>query len=136
MSPKLNCILLIDDNPDDNFFHTRVINKLACAEKVIAIESAVEALHHLRSIPLTEVPDLVLLDINMPGMNGWEFLEEYARLEAERRRGIVIVLLTTSHNPDDEKLARSYEIVCDFKIKPLTESILKGILQQHFGVSC
>ncbi len=133
MKKKLNCILLIDDNPDDNFFHERIIGKSLCAEKVIAIESAIEALDFLKNVDPKEIPQLILLDINMPGMNGWEFLAEYSRLDKERRSCIVVVLLTTSHNPDDEQLARTYDIVCDFKIKPLTEPILRSILRDHFS---
>jgi CheY-like chemotaxis protein len=75
---KINCIMLIDDNEDDNFFHERVIRKSSYADIILVKQSALDALNYLKKDLLeSEYPDLIFLDINMPAMNGWEFLEEF-----------------------------------------------------------
>lgn len=134
MNKKVNCILLIDDNPDDNYFHERVIKKNGAAEVVIAKESARKALDYLKEKSNHERlhPDLIFLDINMPGMNGWEFLEEYKKLDKELQSKMVIVMLTTSDSPEDKAFAESQNLLADFHSKPLTKEILDKILTKYY----
>lgn len=129
MTTKLKCIMLIDDNDDDNFYHERIIRKSNAAETVITERSADAALNRLRNQPDT-IPDLIFLDINMPGMNGWEFLQEYSKLDKHLQSRLVIVLLTTSENPDDKRKAENINI--DFKTKPLTKEMLADITNTYF----
>lgn len=128
---KLPCVMLIDDNGDDNFYHERVIKKNNAAEKVISIESAKEAISYLTNEENLR-PDLIFLDINMPEMNGWEFLEEYQKLEERLRGKVVVIMLTTSDNPDDQAKAQKLNVLADFKTKPLTNDMLKEILLKYF----
>jgi CheY-like chemotaxis protein len=134
MSKKLNCILLVDDNPDDNFFHERVIKKTNAAEFVVAKQTGMDALNYLKSKKGKENPhpDLIFLDINMPGMNGWEFLEEYRKLDEEFKSKAIVVMLTTSDNPDDKDKAKTMKIASDFKTKPLTKEMLEEIINKYF----
>ena len=69
----------------------------------------------------------------MPGMNGWEFLEAYSQLSDQQRGHIVVMMLTTSLNPDDKLRADNYQGVNGFLSKPLTKDLLKEILETHFG---
>jgi CheY-like chemotaxis protein len=83
---KLTRIMLVDDNADDNFFHERVIRKNGYAEVVISMESGAEALQYLKEVQdESKYPELIFIDINMPGMNGWEFLEEFNTLEIAKK---------------------------------------------------
>lgn len=125
---KLKSIMLIDDNADDNFFHERVIKKCQAAERVIIEQSAEAALDFLQ-LNEQNPPDLIFLDINMPGMNGWEFLNEYAKLKKNQQRPVVI-MLTTSENPDD--LAKAASITYDLRSKPLTKEILEEVIGKYF----
>ncbi|UZR99466.1 response regulator [Chondrinema litorale] len=131
---KVNCIMLVDDNPDDNFFHERIIKKSGAAEIVITKETGYDALEYLKLQRYQKLahPQLIFLDINMPGMNGWEFIEEYNKLEKDQQGEHVIVMLTTSKNPDDKVFANKNINVTDFKSKPLTKEILEEVIDRFF----
>jgi CheY-like chemotaxis protein len=138
LKTKLNCILLIDDDESTNYLNRLIIEDVGCTESIQAVESGREALDFLtaRDSPADDpefpCPDIIFLDINMPGMSGWEFLEEYRKLPEEQRGNILVFMLTTSLNPDDEKRAHEITDVSDFIYKPLSEQILEKILLEHF----
>lgn len=127
---KLKSIMLVDDDRNDNFFHEREILKVNPEIRVIAKTSGIDALEYLKSV--TEKPELVFLDINMPIWDGWAFLLEYSRLEKDYLKDVMIMVLTSSRNPADELRAKSWEFVSGFIIKPLTKEILKDIIKKYF----
>jgi response regulator RpfG family c-di-GMP phosphodiesterase len=131
MNKKLDCIMLIDDSSDDNFFHKREIKKADSATNVITENSGREALEYLKSKKEPH-SDLIFLDINMPGMNGWEFLEEYSKLDKELQRQAIIIMLTTSDNSDDIAKSKAYSSISDYITKPLTKEIMNGIVEKYF----
>jgi CheY-like chemotaxis protein len=126
----IRSVMLIDDNESDNFFHERVIRRYDPGITVIAWESGQEALDYLRARQEQREapPDLIFLDINMPGMNGWEFIEAYQTLDPALQGQMIVVMLTTSDNPDDKALARMNGIIADFRTKPLTPEMLEEVL--------
>jgi CheY-like chemotaxis protein len=128
--------MLVDDNVDDNFYHERIIRKNNAANTIVIKESGIEALEYLESTrdPENTLPDLIILDINMPGMNGWEFLEEFKKLDEELRSKMVVIMLTTSVNPADEAMAKTYDVLADFKTKPLTKEMLEDILTKYHNL--
>jgi CheY-like chemotaxis protein len=134
MSKKLNCVLLVDDDSDCNFFHQRLLKKMKCVEQIYIVNDGVEALNYLKSNidKKSPQPDIIFLDINMPRMNGWEFLDEYKNLDNEIKATIVLVMLTTSLNPDDKERAKHYSDVRGFSNKYLDEASLKKIINEHF----
>ncbi len=134
MKRKLNCILLIDDDEPTNVFHQMVIEEAGCAETVVSVESGPEALNYLESKVDGEHPQpaLIFLDINMPDMNGWEFLEEYNKLESKMKGDIVFIMLTTSLNPKDKETAESIPTINGFSNKPLTVESLTEMVKEHF----
>lgn len=132
---KLNCILLVDDDEPTNFYNTMMINKVGCANHVQACTSGKAALDFLRSDFSNgnpPKPELIFLDINMPGMNGFEFLEEYEKLPEEIKGQVVIMMLTTSVNPADEDRANQMGIN-GFVRKPLDAEMLARIIKENFG---
>jgi CheY-like chemotaxis protein len=132
MSKEISCIMLIDDNPDDNFFHEREIKKVLPGGVIITKTSGLAAIQYLKHDNNEFVhPDLILLDINMPGMNGWEFLKEYDHLGPEIQSRSIIIMLTTSESADDLAQASGWSFVYDFKTKPLTKEMLGEIIAKY-----
>jgi len=130
MKKKLNCILLIDDDDDDNYFHQIIIRDMNITDDVKLVTNGLEALDFLKNVETP--PELIFLDINMPKMNGWEFLEEYNKLPADHKANTIIAMFSTSQNTDDKKKAEQFSNVKCFQSKPLTEKILEGIIDDYF----
>lgn len=128
MKKKIKCIMLVDDNRVDNFFHQRVIRKYDSAIKVVIKETGYEALEYLKDDEREHNPDIIFLDINMPGMNGWEFIEHYNELDPKYHNSHIVVMLTTSVNPDDKRMAENYNLISEFRSKPLTIEMLEEVI--------
>lgn len=137
MSKRLNSILLIDDNKATNFVHKKLIIKQDFIEHIYTCSSGEEALQLLTSQNEGgeldfRPPELMFLDINMPGMNGWEFLEEYDDLPNDQKDNTTIFMLTTSINPDDRFRANHIENISGFLNKPLSSKKLAEIREEYF----
>ncbi len=138
MTTHLNCILLIEDDEPTNFLNRMTLEQARCARHIRIVRSGKEALHYLRNCGEDGTddrprPDLIFLDINMPAMDGWEFLEHYRSLPAERKADIVLIMLTTSLNPDDEVRTREMPEVTGFENKPLTGPKIDRLLHKYFA---
>ena len=139
MKKKLDLILLIDDDYPTNCFNEMMIEDEGVTEKIKVMQSAAEALDYLSNQgeykpngTAYPAPDLIFLDINMPAMNGWEFLEQYHKLLPEQKGKIIVIMLTASPNPDDEAKGKSIPDLSGFLNKPLTPPMLHGILKKYF----
>lgn len=133
MSIQLNCILLIDDDEPTNFLNKMTLEQSGCTRQIRIAQSGQEALDYLwDAVPR---PDLIFLDVNMPAMDGWEFLEKYRNLPPERKADIVLIMLTTSLNPDDELRTRAIPEVSGFENKPLSQERLDNLLKKYFSKS-
>lgn len=136
MNPKLKTVLLVDDDEATNFIHKMVITQKEYTENIVVKENGVEAIRYLTSSfdGKPPQPDLIFLDINMPAMDGWEFLEEYDKLEENQQAKTVIVMLSTSLNPADREKANSIPLISGFMSKPLTAEKLVEVHNSHFKV--
>lgn len=128
---KLNTILLIDDDPNCNFLHRRVISKSDCSNGVVVQEAGEDALNYLTSHS-EDAPELIFLDLNMPGMSGWEFIEEFRNLPVPVQERVKIMVLTSSLNPDDQERAANTQDIAGMYDKLLTQDTLQHILKTHF----
>ncbi|MFT6147307.1 MAG: CheY-like chemotaxis protein [Myxococcota bacterium] len=124
--------MLIDDEEADNFLHGLVLRESGTVNEVIDCSSAIDALVYLKR-PEGHKIDVIFLDINMPLMNGFEFLEEYAALPMPCRARAVVVMLTTSLRPEDQKRARERGLVADFLPKPLTAKNVERVFSALAG---
>lgn len=131
---KLNCVLLIDDDNINNYLNERLIKKVNITEEVRIVLNGKEAIDYLSGINednAQKMPELILLDINMPVMDGFEFLQAFKQLESKDKDSVIIVMLTTSTSPNDTKRLNDSG-VAGYINKPLTENKLKEVLENHF----
>jgi len=131
MRKKLNSILLVDDDEDDNYFHKIIINKMNMVNQIDIANNGIEAIAYLENRS-NMPPDIIFLDLNMPKMNGWEFLQQYKNLSVAHKAKVLIIILTTSANPDDVLKAKEIEDVTGFNTKPLSKEYLTKLLEKHF----
>ncbi len=132
---KLGSILLVDDSKADNFIHSRRLARLEIAEEVIVCSDGRQALDYLcttRPDGTYPRPDVLFLDINMPIMDGWQFLEEYSQLPAERRATVTVAMLTSSVGESDYARAYSYSVLDAHEAKPLSKEKIRALLHQYF----
>jgi CheY-like chemotaxis protein len=133
--PALTSVLLVDDDPTTNYLNKLLLTRMGAAEYVLVAENGEQALRTLVQVcgaDMTTWPRLILLDMNMPVLNGLAFLEAYVQLPLAQQQAIVIVMLTTSLHPVD--LARAQELpIAGFLNKPLTKEKVTALLAQHFA---
>jgi response regulator RpfG family c-di-GMP phosphodiesterase len=134
MERKLNYLILIDDDRSTNFLHKMVIQKAIEVNQLVVFQKAKEALVFLveNYKKTNQYPELILLDINMPEMDGWEFIEEYNRLNNACQSQVMVCMLSTSLNPDDKTKAENLLGQKSFMNKPLTREMITSLYDEHF----
>lgn len=120
-------VLLLDDNTLDNFVNKKLLEMNSFAGKIEVFESAPETLAYLRKENSQHLPDIIFLDIMMPGMDGFQFLEEFEKLPDEVQKKCKIIMLSTSESFKDLNRANKSHFVCKFLNKPLNEQVLDAI---------
>jgi CheY-like chemotaxis protein len=117
--------LLIDDNYIDNFVTRRILESSNFAENIVVQQSAAEAIDAIRNGHIK--PDVIFLDLRMPLMNGFEFLQEYDKLPANDKSASKIFMLSSSLDPVDVKRSGQNKYITQFIHKPLTQKILEEL---------
>ena len=115
-------VLLVDDDEINNFISIKLIKKALLSTEIIAClngKYAIDQLMDIQRVDPEKLPDYILLDINMPIMNGWEFLDEFKRLNVDPLGKCKIYIISSSVFSNDINKARSYPLVKDFISKPL-----------------
>lgn len=129
MKDRNASIFVIDDDEATNFITRLVLEEAGYSGSLSFFDSARQALAVL-SEPSTTPPDLILLDINMPGMDGWEFADEFLKLPSSSR--VITVMFSTSDTQKDRTRALAHPIVSDFLQKPLCPEVITAILEKIY----
>jgi CheY-like chemotaxis protein len=124
---KYATVLLVDDNPMDNLVHSQLITGSGFAKKTTAFESAKATLDFLKTASNEELPQLIFLDIIMPVMDGFQFLEEFEKLGERITTRCKVVMLSSSDSFKDLNRANKNKLVRKFLNKPLTIEMLAAI---------
>lgn len=119
-------IILIDDSEADNLFHQIMIRRAGFKGEIQMFENSVEALEFLRADTESK-PTCILLDINMPVLNGFELAEKATPL-LKGKPTMVVVMLTSSHSPEDQARAQGIDIIQGYVSKPLTVTLVSQML--------
>jgi CheY-like chemotaxis protein len=135
---RLSGILLIDDNETSNFLNERLLKRMNLTDHIQVVTNGKLALDYLEKLsrqPGQQAgadvkPELILLDINMPVLDGFEFLELFHQLDPRFREGIRVAMLSTSNHPQDTGKASEYNAF--YLTKPLTIEKMEALLARHF----
>jgi CheY-like chemotaxis protein len=133
---KIKTVLLVDDDPTATFLTRSLLNRLHLAEHIFSANNGLEAIDFLRSnctlqgTTSATCPEVIFLDINMPIMNGFEFLEAFNKFDLNPKP--MVFMLTTSMHPKERAQAMQHNIK-GFIQKPLRKDYLLEIIKEHFG---
>ncbi len=119
-------IILIDDNESDNVFHEIIIKAAGFAGELLVFDGGVKALDYLQTADLAR-PTRVFLDINMPGMDGFEVARRATPL-LQGKRAVVLLMLTSSASPQDRERAAAISIIQGYLTKPMTVDGVRELL--------
>ncbi len=131
----LDLILCVDDDPITLMLCKMVITRSAFANHIVTAQNGEEALHYfddLRknnlSTTISEYPKLLFLDLNMPVMGGWEFLDHFSQEEYRISfANCKVIVLSSTIDPDDIMKAKTYPMVLDFLSKPISKEMLEEL---------
>lgn len=126
---KLGCII-----DDDNMYISllkKIIELKKLSQNLLVFSNGKEALDHFKSIlpgnDAEKIPEIIFLDVNMPVMDGWQFLEKFLEIENKTKKSITIYVVSSSIDPKDYKKAKTFSSVTDYLIKPINISKIEEI---------
>lgn len=128
----VNHILLVDDDAINNFIVLNNIVRAGIAKKTSSAVNGQEAIQLLRYLienDRKELPQIILLDLNMPVMDGWEFVEEYRKIDLEIRKNIRLYMVSSSVYEEDIQRAKLYPEIIEFISKPLKSQSLQRLVK-------
>ena len=131
MSARFENVLLIDDNEINNVMHERLIEIAGFGQNIAVMPSGVDALEYLKTVvagDTSKVPDIIFLDIRMPIIDGFGFMEEYVKLPAEINTKPKEIMLSSTLDEQDYGRAKEFPQIINFLVKPLSVDKLNSIV--------
>ncbi len=131
----IHSIVVIDDNPISNILATKLVEYEKVSHKITAFQNAEAAFEYLKDIVLFDpekFPALIFLDVNMPQMNGWDFLALYQNLPQENIDKCYLFMLSSSVSDSDMEKVKQFPCVTDYLVKPINKDMLQNIIGQYF----
>ena len=123
-------ICIVDDDQIFQLTTTKILEKVSKAKKILAFSDGEQAYEFLsgNTANMEALPDIIFLDINMPFMDGWQFLEEYTKIKPTLSKQIVIYVVSSSISEYDIERARNNSNVSDYFVKPITVDTYKTLI--------
>ncbi|NNE76375.1 MAG: response regulator [Pricia sp.] len=129
---KIKSTCIIDDDPIFIYGTQRLMQEENFSETIIVFnngQDAIDGLHEMTDRG-ENLPSVILLDLNMPIMNGWEFLEDFVKIPNLNRENVTVYIISSSVDPRDLERIKNYEVVNNYILKPLTPQDLHAILDK------
>ncbi|WP_269227589.1 response regulator [Flavobacterium eburneipallidum] len=126
----LDTVLCIDDDPIALMLCKMVISKTMFSNEIITAKNGLEGLNYFKNLKEnneSKQPQLILLDLNMPIMGGWEFLDSFSTQEYDTYNSTKIIILSSTIDPDDLEKSKNYAMVLDFLPKPISKEMLEYV---------
>lgn len=137
MKEKIDTLCLVDDDYVFRFLTCKVIEGTSLVKNIQVFSNGLEAINFLKSVRETpeEQPDVILLDLTMPIMDGWGFLDEFTQLKPGLEKKITLYIVSSSIDPDDIERSKKISAVTDFIIKPITREkfldMIKDLIEEQ-----
>ncbi|MGB3143064.1 MAG: response regulator [Maribacter sp.] len=127
---KVNTCCIIDDDPIFIYGTKRIMKEVDFSENIMVYNNGEEAIEGLSELSKVEgiLPEVIFLDLNMPIMNGWEFLEEFEKLSNQNIEKTIIYIISSSVDPRDLERVKNYRQVNNYILKPITPNDLEGLI--------
>tara|TARA_R110000796_G_scaffold250788_2_gene380553 strand:- start:47758 stop:48159 length:402 start_codon:yes stop_codon:yes gene_type:complete len=121
---------VIDDDPICVFGIKKTMKELDFCNEIIVYKNGLEAINGLKNLLIEgkKLPSIIFLDLNMPIMDGWEFLEDFIKIPNHNRDYVTIYIISSSVDPRDLLKAKTYSAVSNYFIKPITPKDLGEII--------
>ncbi|WP_090298219.1 response regulator [Flagellimonas zhangzhouensis] len=128
----IDTLYLIDDDDTYQFIVQKTLNSLNLINSIKIFSNGKAAIDFLEATldDIAKIPDVILLDLTMPIMDGWQFLEHYLRFRPRIGKKVVIYVVSSSIDPRDMQRAKSISEVTDYVVKPLSKSKLISMLHE------
>jgi CheY-like chemotaxis protein len=138
-TPMLDLIMLVDDDSTTNYLNKRLLTEMKVAKKILVVQNGQEALDYITKTcgevadPVEKCPDLIFLDIKMPVMDGFSFLDEYHSRGLDAGDHVIILMLTSSASFYDLERLKNYKKVKKHFSKALTKHDVQEVMKQFFS---
>ncbi|SDL66561.1 response regulator [Kriegella aquimaris] len=127
---KFESTCIIDDDPIFIYGTKRVMKEVGFCNKIMVFNNGQDAIEALTEMvgQNKELPEIIFVDLNMPIMNGWEFLEDFVKIPNKNRKAVTVYIISSSVDPRDLERVKNYEVVNNYILKPISSKDLEDIL--------
>lgn len=125
---RINLVCIVEDEPIHAVITKKYVELSGLVDKIMVCSNGKEAYESLKALITSgnALPELILLDLNMPVWDGWQFLEEFIKIPVNQE--IIIYILTSSDNEEDMRRAKMFNLQGNYLIKPISRDQLKDVL--------
>ncbi|MAU71376.1 MAG: response regulator [Pseudozobellia sp.] len=133
---KINTTCIIDDDPIFVYSTKRIMKEVDFSDEIMVFNNGQDAIDGLSDMVENnlKLPPVIFLDLNMPIMNGWEFLDDFVQIPNPNREQVVIYIISSSIDPRDLERIKNYPAVNNYILKPVVREDLHTVLEQISGV--